>query len=100
MTRRWRSLVAIGGMILCAGCQTIPTVDEGQALPPAPPDATQFTDYEPDHPYEPWGEGVASRLMYTTPSDEGYTVEVRDYLVSPRKPDALVPLEGGAVLEV
>ena len=87
-------------MILCSGCQTVPKVGGRQALPPVPPGTTQLSDDKPDHPYEPWGEGVAGRSMFTSPSDEGYTVEVRDYLVSPLNPEALVRLDGAAVLEV
>lgn len=101
MLRRRRRLVAVGvALILGAGCRSVSDEGGRHGLPPAPPGTTKFSDYEPDHPYEPWGEGVAGRSMFFTPSDEGYTVEVRDYLVSPRNPESFVRLDGAAVLEV
>ncbi len=100
MFRRWL-LVAVGGtLILAAGCRTVSDQASTQALPPIPPGATNFSDYEPDHPYGPSGDGVAERWVFTAPSDEGYTVEVRDFLVSPRQPKATLALAGAAVLEV
>lgn len=101
MLRRWRRVVAVGvALVLGAGCRSTSEQGGEHGLPPVPPGATNFSDYEPDNPYEPWGEGVAKRTTFTAPSGEGYIVEVRDYLVSPKYPKALVHIEGGAVLEV
>jgi hypothetical protein len=87
-------------LILGAGCRT--AFEEGgkHGLPPAPPGTTDFSDYQPIHSFEPSGSGVAERTVYFAPSDEGYAVEVRDFLVSPEQPEAKLALAGAAVLEV
>src|SRR5688500_18297145 len=102
MLRRSRRLVAVGvALILGIACRTASDAGGRQALPPPPPGTMHFSDYEPEHPYEPSKEeGVFERSDFTAPSGEGYTVEVRDYLVSPARPNAPVPLPGAALLEV
>ena len=101
MLRRSRRFVAVAVvLILGTGCRT--AFEEGgkHGLPPAPPGTTDFSDYEPIHPYLPSGNGVAARSMYTTASQEGYGVEIRDFLVALTYPDADLGLSGAAVLEV
>jgi len=87
-------------LILCVGCRTVSEKGGLNPLPPVPPDATNFSDYEPDNPYLPTGKGVAERSVFTASNlEEGYSVEVRDVLVSPAQP-AEISLAGAAVLEV
>jgi len=101
MRRRLRRLVAVGGaLILGAGCRTVSDKGAMHGLPPPPPGPTSFSDYQPDHPYEPSGKGVAERSMYSTASPEGYDVVVRDFLVSPIQAKAELAIAGAAVLEV
>jgi quercetin dioxygenase-like cupin family protein len=101
MLRRWRRFVAVGAaLILGAGCRSVSNEGGRHRLPPVPPGATDFSDYQPDHPYEPSGEGVAERPVFSAPSDEGFSVEVRDFLISPKNPEAPLTLFGAAVFEV
>ena len=97
---RLRRLVAVGvALIVGAGCQTVPDAGGRAPLPPPPPDP-HYSDYEPENPYKPAGEGVAERSVFSASSGKGYGVEVLDFLVSLTKPEALVPLRGAALLEV
>lgn len=102
MLRRLRQLVVVGaGLLLSTGCRT--AFEEGgkHGLPPAPPGTTDFSDYEPNQSYEMTRPGVAERSMYkTTASQEGFDVEVRDFLVAPAYPAVPLALDGAAVLEV
>jgi len=101
MLRRWRRVVAVGvALILDTGCRSVSDEGGRHSLPPAPPGTTDFSDYQPDNPYEPSGDGVAERSVFTSPSDQGYAVEVRDVMVAPGKPQVWVRLDGAAVLEV
>lgn len=96
-----RRCVAVGAaLILGAGCRSISDGGGRHSLPPIPPGATNFSDYQPEHPYEPSGEGVAERPVFSAPSDEGFSVEVRDFLISPRNPEAPLTLADAAVFEV
>jgi hypothetical protein len=96
-----RRFVAVGAaLILGAGCRSLSDGSGWQSLPPAPPGAMNFSDYQPEHPYEPSGEGVAERSVFTAPGGPGYSVEVRDFLISPRNPEAPLTLFGAAVFEV
>ncbi|HKV11318.1 MAG TPA: hypothetical protein VJ725_24460 [Thermoanaerobaculia bacterium] len=89
MLRRCRRLVAVGAaLILVAGCRT-----------PAPPGPPKFSNYKPVFPYGPLKDGVAERSVSTLPGP-GYDVAVRDFLVSPRNPEAALTLAGAAVFEV
>lgn len=86
-------------LILSGGCRT--AFEEGgkHALPPIPPDKG-FSDYKPDHPYLPLGNGVAKRSVFTTTSPAGLAIDVQDFLVAPGHPAVDLALAGGAVLEV
>ena len=87
-------------IVSCAtGCKT---TDNGgkSGLPPPPPDATNFSDYAPEAPLTPTRDGLAERKVFTSESVDGYVVEVRDFLISPKQPSVVVPLAGGAVVEV
>jgi hypothetical protein len=102
MARRWRRLVAVGvALILSIACRTASDAGGRQPLPPPLPGTTHFSEYEPEHPYKPSKEeGVFERTDFTASSLKGYDVEVRDFLVSPERPKAPVPLPGAALLEV
>lgn len=107
MRRRGRRrLVVVGvALILCAGCRTVPVSERSGSNslplpPPVPQDGTNFSDYEPKHPYLPTGPGVAERSVYTDHDLKGYAVEVREVLVSPAQPDAELVIAGAAVVEV
>ncbi|MEA2561588.1 MAG: hypothetical protein QOH06_3092 [Acidobacteriota bacterium] len=100
MVRRLRRLVAIGVVLIAgAGCRTI-SDGGGHPLPTPPPESTNYSDYEPTHPYEPSGEGVAERSEFLSSSLQGYSVEVRDFLVSPTQSEADLGIGGAALLEV
>jgi len=97
--RRELSLFAFLILFCAAGCQT--TDNGGKVgLPPPRPDATNFSDYKPDAPLTPTRDGLAERSVFTSDSGDGYVVEVRDFLISPKQASVVVPLNGGAVVEV
>ncbi|HEX4959450.1 MAG TPA: hypothetical protein VF173_01330 [Thermoanaerobaculia bacterium] len=73
------------------------------ALPAPPPGAAHYSDYQPAHPFLPWQDGVARRLVYKTDAIEnlgGLAVEVRDFLVSSMQTKSIFALDGAAVIEV
>src|SRR5262245_64639887 len=102
MVRRSRRLVAVGvALILGAGCRTASDAGGAQPLAPPPPETAHYSDYEPNHPYKPSKEDrVFERSNFIASSGEGYRVEIRDFLVSPARPQAPIPLSGAALLEV
>lgn len=101
MRRRRRRLVAVGvALILGAGCRSVSEDGGRQSLPPIPPGSTNFSSYQPEHPFEPSGDGIAERPVFTALGPEGYDVEVRDFLIAPAQPEAKLAIDGAAVFEV
>jgi len=99
--RRGLSLFAVLLLLCTASCQTTADGRGKSGLPPPPPDATNFSDYQPQMPFLPTtNAGVARRQVFQTGSGEGYAVAVEDFLISSKAPSATVPLAGAAVVEV
>jgi len=87
-------------LIVAAGCHTVSDEGGKRALPLPLPEITRYSDYQPDRPFVPSRNGVAERSVFTAASGEGYAVEVRDLLISPRQQGADLAIAGGAVVEV
>jgi hypothetical protein len=95
-----RRLALVGAaLVLAAGCRTAFDAGGKRGLPLARPEATNFSNYRPAAPLVPSKNGVAERSVFSAPSSEGFSVEVRDILISPREPVVDLVLAGGAVVE-
>jgi hypothetical protein len=101
MVKLLRGLSVAGvALVIGVGCRTAFDAGGKHGLPPARPEATNFSSYQPAAPLVVSKNGVATRSVFTAASGEGYEVEVRDVLVSPREPAVDLEVSGGAVVEV
>jgi len=70
-------------------------------LPPASPNETKFSSYQPARPYEQLTKGLLGRKVYTRPKEVSDTnVEVEDLLVGPNQRSDNYAFQAAAIFEV
>ena len=69
-------------------------------LPPASPNETKFSSYQPAHPYQQLAKGLLGRKLYAAPPEVGITVEVDDFLVGPNQRSETYALQAAGIFEV
>lgn len=69
-------------------------------LPPASPNETKFSPYQPAHPYQQLTKGLLGRKLYTAPLEFGAAVEIHDFLVGPHQRSDSYTLQAAAIFEV
>ena len=69
-------------------------------LPKASPGETNFSSYQPTHPYQQITKGLLGRKMYETSAQAGVVIEVHDLLVGPNQRTDSYALEAPAIFEV
>ena len=69
-------------------------------LPPASPNETRFSSYQPAHPYQQLTKGLLGRKLFAAPPDAGAGVEIHDFLVGPRQRSDKYSLPAAAIFQV
>jgi len=69
-------------------------------LPPASPNETQFSPYQPAHPYQQLTKGLLGRKLYSASLEAGAVVEIHDFLVGPHEVSDSYTLQAAAIFEV
>ncbi|HEV2964658.1 MAG TPA: hypothetical protein VG649_22710 [Candidatus Angelobacter sp.] len=69
-------------------------------LPQASPNETQFSSYQPAHPYQQLTTGLLGRKLHATPPEAGMPIEVNDFLVGPNQKTADYTLPSLAIFEI
>jgi|ERR1051325_757316 hypothetical protein len=85
-------------VVSLAGCRS--SSDRSPELPAPSADPRNFSDFVPDRPLEPVAPGVAARTLFSAgDTRQGFTVDVRDFLIAPGK-TVTIPFSGGGLFEV
>lgn len=69
-------------------------------LPSAPPGETNFSPYQPAHPYQQLSKGLLGRKLYSASLEAGGVVEIDDFLVGPHQVTDSYQLDATAIFEV
>lgn len=69
-------------------------------LPPASPNETKFSAYQPAHPYQQLTKGLLGRKLHTAALKDGAVVEVHDFLVGPHQQSDSYTLQATTIFEV
>ena len=70
-------------------------------LPPASPNETRFSPYQPAHPYQQLAKGLLGRKLLATSAEEaGAVIEVDDFLVGPRQKTESYRLPAASIFQV
>jgi mannose-6-phosphate isomerase-like protein (cupin superfamily) len=69
-------------------------------LPPASPNETRFSPYQPAHPYQQLAKGLLGRRWYSAPPEFGTAAEVHDLLVGPNQRSQNYAFQAAAIFEV
>jgi quercetin dioxygenase-like cupin family protein len=75
-------------------------VRKTRPLPEVPAGERNLSSYAPAKPYVEAGPAVLTRTLFEASAPSGYSVEVRDIFVDPRKQSGDLRLPGAAFLEV
>ncbi|HLW51498.1 MAG TPA: hypothetical protein VKW06_01545 [Candidatus Angelobacter sp.] len=94
-------LIALSLFCLLSGCQS--WSERGAkglgTLPPAGPNETNFSPYQPAHPYQQLAKGLLGRKLHE--GKEGTAaVQVHDFLVGPRQKTDSYSLSAASIFEV
>jgi hypothetical protein len=106
-TRFATRFVAALLFVCCSGCSRseAPSVDripvrKTRPLPEVPAGEQNLSSYAPAKPYVEATTALLTRTLFKTAAPSGYSVEVRDIFVDPKKQSGDLSLPGAAFLEV